>query len=224
MWISKKKMIISFMLMSLFVGMMAGCSKEAPKQPEDILYENGLKMINTMDEMVHSEYYQYFTAPSEEMQSVIGKIADGNYSAPKAVYKVGYTQDEWKMVEEFLAQEAGTEEITKDLSENLKKDLCQKVFNSMATMITARSGATSLAAASVFRPADTFVCEGLSSNQVYVYCFEQGYPIMVTFVLGQDDSVQESASFIIIEEASLEELLNTIQQFSEFEITEITRK
>lgn len=222
MWISKKKIIFFLMTMSLSVGMMAACSKESPKQPEDILYENGLKMIGTMTEMVHSEYYQYFSTPSEEMQDMIGKIADGDYSQPKAVYEIAYTQE---MIEEFLAQEVGADELYKDIPENLKKDLCQRVFTSMATMITARGGgATSLAVAAIFRPIDSFVCEGLSSNRMYVYCFEQGYPVMATFILGQDNSVQESASFIIIEEASVEDIFNMLQQLPGCKVTEITRK
>lgn len=88
MWIKMKKWSIAFIMISMLVFSMAGCSQTSKKQPEDILYENGLKIINTMDEMVHSEYYQYFTAPTAEMQNIIEKMANGDYSTPKAVYRI----------------------------------------------------------------------------------------------------------------------------------------
>ena len=86
------------------------------------------------------------------------------------------------------------------------------------------AGAETLAAASICTVSDTFVCDNLTQNTLYLYTYETAVPVMVSFVTGQDGAVLATGIPILSDSFSPDSPEN-VQQFLEgfgAQVSEIT--
>lgn len=166
----------------------------ATEDTEKILYENGLEITALMNEMLHSPEYISMMGVTSEINEVIDEIAAGNYNKPQKVYRIEFSQ-----YSEMFWQELGVE--FDGLSDSLKKEVEEKMYASFVNIITAREGTKMLAAASsIVRADNIFVCSSLTENRQYLYMFEGGYPIVISYTVGKDGAVAASGGFWIMEE------------------------
>ena len=82
------------------------------------------------------------------------------------------------------------------MSEKVKKIVSDKTIASLATQINAMGGAENLAATTVCTAGKTFVSDELQEACVWIYVFEDGFPVAVTFTAGEDSTVSASAMII----------------------------
>ena len=182
----KQKIGCLFLIVSvvLFLG---ACSKKE----QTSLYDQGMEIVGLMVEMVNNKAYGEMLTGSPEVAETAEKIAAGSYTKPSAVYEIVFPS-----MEEMLAV-YGETEMLEGLSENLTRHLNNRLQSAVMTQFNAQGGANSLAAASIYTAGKTFVSEELKENKVYFYTFDQGSPIAVTFVAGEDHSVSATGGFLL---------------------------
>ncbi|MEA4822852.1 MAG: hypothetical protein VB111_01895 [Clostridiaceae bacterium] len=115
-----------------------------------------------------------------------------------------------------------------ELPEELRNEVEKRLISAFPTRINALNGATVLAATSMLNSSDVFIGKGLTHYTVYIYIFEAGTPISVTFIPGSDNVVSANSSFIIndilkeIESGTdLKEWLREYANLSDCDVSEV---
>lgn len=191
-----KKLIYVCMLLllvCLFTGCKAGEKGSGMAQSSDLLTK-GDEIVSLMNEMVRSEDYQAAMNPGVSLQSEVEKIAAGDYTKASAVYEIRIPDDTYENIMQVGLDGAGKDDLSADLYAYLE----QKMLSSIALQINARYiGTSALAASSIFTATKTFVNTELENGTIYLYTFEHGYPVMISFVRGDDGTVSAIGYFIM---------------------------
>lgn len=182
------------------------------------LYEHGLEVVSLMAEMTRSDEYVGVFTDSDDIVEMIQGIREGDFSTTKAVYSVSVSRDRLMYREEIGDLDG--------MSEELKRVLYDRVFESLITQINGLGGAVSIAASSVCTVEKAFVNREVTDNVIYLYTYENAAPVAVTFVVGEDGAVSASGWFILYEEFacdSEEEIEASLGVF-DVEVREVTEK
>lgn len=153
------------------------------------LYDQGLSIITLMSEMVKSPEYGKMYSQNETLIAQLETAGQGDYTKPKAVYQVTVSEDLIKTMTQFMLMD--------ELSPALKEYVYQRMRGMLATQLNQDGGAEALAASSITMAQKTFVCDTLDQTGTsYLYTYETGFPILISFTPGEDHTVLASGSFI----------------------------
>lgn len=217
-----KKYII-FGIIFILILSVCGCSqKESGKNTasksgaERSLYEHGTEMIALLDEMINNDDYRELYSNSEDILEVARQIGQGDYSEVYAVYKLTLPKD----LSGVFAVMNGMNFNT--MSEALQNNVEDRVYQSLANIVNAQRGVAYLATASTFTVEKTFVNTEITENCAYLYTFENGFPVLITFITGEDNTVAANGIFVMYENAheedEIKEILNMLMMYGvEFE-------
>lgn len=158
------------------------------------LYDHGFEVISLLVEMIGNEEYREAMNNSTELQDIAGKIQDGDYSTPKTVYQVTITEDEQNKL--LAMNNINQENLTDTLGNYMKKKMLVNVIN----LLNVQYGTSYLAASSIYTAEKYFVCNEMSEDVIYIYTYESGFPIIITFVTGDDGIVIAKGTFIFDEQ------------------------
>lgn len=171
----KKLSIVIFVLLLSLV--MTACANNSISHNKEELYDLGIEVTKTMQEMVYSdEYISLYTAV--EFEDEIVKFQAMDYDSPIAVYSV-----EIPNAKDVLSK-LGSENIDgyDKLSDNLKEQLDHRVsFSSIISSINAQSGTNTMVLCSLLTAMKYDKDIELDKSIAYLYVFEKGIPIAVTF-------------------------------------------
>ena len=179
-----KKTIVVILVLAVLTAALVSCTANG-KSAKDCSAE----VVSLMSEMITSEKYAEFYSLRTSYEETLEKekLKSGNYSSPLAIYELS-------IPEESLMQEAPKiEDAYKELDQYVKSSL----YTSFASLINKGSGTEAMVVSSVFSAKKTFVCEEIKKNTVYLYVYENGYPIVITFIPGESGSVRVSGQLII---------------------------
>ena len=199
----KKFSIVIFVF--LLVLAMTACGKSHNSHYEEVLFDLGIEVTKTMQEMVYSdEYISLYTAI--EFEDEIVKFQAMDYDSPIAVYSV-----EIPNAKDILSK-LGIENIEEydKLSDNLKEQLDHKVsFSSIISSINAQSGTNTMALCSLLTATKDDKDVELDKSIAYLYVFEKGIPIAVTFT----KSGYANGQFLLLNDSNsyedISEIFNT---------------
>lgn len=158
------------------------------------LYDHGLELVAVVDEMAKNENYKAVYTGSPKISNIIAEFGKGEYSAPQTVYKLTPKA-------EYLAQYQSSDELS-GMSDRVKEIILSKTVAALVTQVNAMGGAENLAATTVCTAGKTFVNSEISGTIIYLYVFENGFPVAVTFTAGEDSTVSASAMFVSCSELS----------------------
>jgi len=149
--------------------------KELSSQAE--LYDTGMELISTMDEMLKSEEYKALFVSGNGLDSVIDTVNTDDYGSPVAVYRISMPE------EKKLLKTMGYSDSWNKLSDNLKEQVKNRLsFSSIATIINGTfGGSEKLAFSSAFIASDKLDTLTLEEPTTFLYIFEKGTPIAITF-------------------------------------------
>lgn len=194
------------MIMMILVFAMTACGTKS----DTLLYEKGLELTELLVEMAESEeYLDAFGIRGEQYLSYVEEIREGKYKEPKKVYVLTVSE---KGIENML------EEVDmEDVSEELQQIVICRMFGAITTQINAQLGSTPLAISSIYNVSTTFVCEDMEENCVYIYEYKRALPVVVTFIVGEDNIVGAAASFLMSQDLldDLEETLDDMEFYEE---------
>ncbi|MBO5354271.1 MAG: hypothetical protein J6A77_13340 [Lachnospiraceae bacterium] len=207
----KIRKTISTVLMLLMVMSFCACAETKGEVTEKTLYEHGMDVVALMAEAAGSEEYAGIYTGSPELMEIIKNVGEGDYSAPKAVYAVSVS-------EEAVSGLLGMENLD-GYSAALKETLLSRAVGSLIAQINGYAGVNNLAVSSVLTLGKSFVDNGLKENVIYVYTFENGFPVAVTFTVGENGAVSAGGNFVMYEEFTCGSLEEVQAFFGEFGAT-----
>ena len=184
------KKIIIFILTAI---MMFGTAACGIKNDQSSLYEQGLKVVALMEEMAGNQsYIQMFTG-NTQINEVIQKNTNGDYSKPSMVYEVVLQKDNFQGLLE-------NEDIQKTMSDELKRIVGKKVNASVVTQLNAYGGSENLAASTICTAGISFVNSEVKEDVIYIYVYENAAPVAVIFLQEGNDIVSANGTFMFGEE------------------------
>lgn len=159
---------------------------------EDKLINEGLELAELMHEKASNKSYISLLGSSPELESRILEFSKGDVSAPKEVYKITGNLSKFA---EILMDISESEKSFH--SKKLKNDFEKKMMSMVPTMLNIRNiDSTSVAAISLLSADSAFVCKGLEKNCIYIFTYDEAYPVAVSFRVEKDNSVYANSNFI----------------------------
>ena len=153
-------------------------------QPDKSLYAHGLEVVALMEEMAGNPAYLSLFSDDEGVLGVLAEAAQGDFSQPKAVYRI------------TLSTAALHSEV-EGISDALRRSLEAKLANAVSSQVNAMGGVEQLAAASICTAGQVFASDGLAENAIYLYTYENAVPAAVSFTRGGDGAVSASGMLIL---------------------------
>lgn len=202
---------------SMLTLSLSACGNSVNDTQTKSLYEQGLEVVQLMDEMTQSEDYIDLFTGNSEVKSVVQNISAGDYTAPKAVYAISLTDESDEAMAELY-------QFCDDGSEEFKSYLTDRIYGSLITQINGRGGTENLAAASACTAGKTFVNEDAAENVIYLYTYENAVPVAVTFIVGEDSAVSASGVFVMYDEFPCDSAdeIKSFLDFFKVEVTEVS--
>ncbi len=173
----------------IMVPTLSACSKSKDNADTKSFYAQGLEVIQLMSEMARTEEYLNSVGAGSSQIEVIQKIGTGDYSSPKAVYAISVTDDNLAAMTEL--NRLG------NASEELRNYLMQRVFGSLMTVINGMSSTVSVTASTVCSAGKTFVNQNAAEDVIYLYTYEDASSVAVTFIIGEEQTVSASGTFVL---------------------------
>ena len=205
-----KKMICTLVALVMTISLCAcgGTGASGSNTSGKSLYEQGLGVISLMSEAASAEEYAGAYTGNPEILAIIQNVGAGDYTAPKAVYSLSVS-------DEVLLSMLGLENLN-GISAELKENLLSRSFGSLIIQINGYAGVNNLAASSVLTLGKSFVDSSLTEDVIYIYTFENAFPVAVTFSVGENGAVSAGGNFIMYEEFACGTLAEVQEFFSEF--------
>jgi len=181
----KRKIFIGLLIGLLLMTILTSCNETTKS-----LVECGEDVISLMAEMVDSENYRLLYNLPAAYDKTISNLRNGNYSKSSAVYELSISEDD-------LFESINTNIDKESFSEDLYKNVCSSAYISFASLINQKGGVEAMSISTAFSAQKSFVNKEMDANKVYLYVFENGCPILITFVAGEDGSFRAVGYFII---------------------------
>ena len=184
-----KRNVLSLFLALLLAFSLSACN--GATTATQTLYQRGMEVVSLLDEMVGNENYLRVYSASDEMLQLLRPVAEGDYTAPKAVYRLSFANDD------LLSVATGELSSSLDLPDTLTSYLQSRVPSVLISQLNAQSGAEVLAASTLCTGGKTFLYTEEIEACIYLYTFESGSPVAVAFTSGEDNTVSATGSFIL---------------------------
>ncbi len=193
-FIAKKSKCILVMAMTIITMLMlGGCGEE--QSGGKSLREHGMDLVRIMEEMVKNDNYgKLVGGDNSTLEELRIQLAAGDYTSPEAVYEMSVPS-----IQSILTL-VNESEGSYDFSDALNRQLDNKSASVLVNQLNAMKGTAALACSSLYTAGKSFVSNELSENTIYVYTFENGYPVAVVFTAGEDHAVTAQGTFILSED------------------------
>ena len=205
----KRKLFTVLLACILLLTLLTSCNGK-PKS----LTECGEDVISLMAEMLESEEYKSLYNLPAAYDDQINMLREGNYSKSIAVYELLISE------EELLDKTINKDELSKELYEYI----CSSAYVSFASRINQTSGSEAMVVSSVFTAQKTYANKNIDSSKIYLYVFEKGCPVAVTFVSDGGDALRAVGHFIMNDEFIVEDENSIKESCEDLGINDITVK
>ncbi|MDE5790367.1 MAG: hypothetical protein K2H96_03955 [Muribaculaceae bacterium] len=180
-------------------------------------------MIQTMSELASSHDYTELYTSSEDILNIFDNICKSNFSKAVKVYSIEMNEKNVKLLMEALTvSDYNIESFPKSVQSAIK----QKFQLGIASIINGRLyGANALAASTIISVERSFVYNTLTNDLLYIYLFEKGATAIVSFIVGDGNSIIAKGDFLMTNQQLNfnNDNSNSIEQiFSSVQLTEIT--
>lgn len=209
------KKVVNILAATALAGTLLLSSGCGSVKNEKSLYAQGVKVITLMKEMTQNEDYLNASAGSAVLKSRLSDAAAEEIGKPKTVYQISIKEND-------LIQMLEAEEI-KTASEELRGFITSASYAAVASQINAAGGPEDLAAAAACKASETFISTNFTGNVLYLYLYENGAPVMVSFTSGPEHIVTATGTFILTDEFAPESKEEVASYFGTLpvEVTEV---
>ena len=168
---------------------------------DDKLVNTGLAAIKSMKECTTSEIYRKMLFSSDSwMEKMVGTVKAEDVTEPKAIYEV---ETDYQILLAYLTGESSMPKTLEEINnepDSVKAKMERSFFSSIPTMINARQGSEVIAFVSTFSESGNILYETFSGKKSFIYVFENGYPVWVTFMAGDDGIVSYTAQWMYVKD------------------------
>ncbi len=193
---NNRKIYIVFMMM-LFIVLSSACGNKDNNvlSSNTSFYDKGQEMILTMHELVCDEGYIKAMGAMDDLREIIDTIGGMDYSSPVHVYRVSNMDEVLPNVMLLLEVYIG------DMSDSVETVIKKKLAVSIATRITAMyTGTSALAVQSMFVVDTSFVNTSAKDMELYIYTYDDAYPVFASFIPEGDGAVSAAVSYVIVDD------------------------
>lgn len=193
---NKRKIYIVFMMM-MFIVLFSACGNKDNNvlSNNSSFYDKGQEMILTMHELVCDEDYIKAMGAMDDLRGIIDTIGGMDYSSPAHVYRVSN-------MDEVLPNVMLMSEVYNDgMSDSVETVIKKKLVASIATRITAmETGTFALAVQSMFVVDTSFVNTLAKDMELYIYTYDDAYPVVASYIPEGDGAVSARVSYVIVDD------------------------
>lgn len=178
-----KRKISALLLVCMVLGaafLLFSCSKTTAP-----LYERGKEVVSLMKEMLYDDEYLKAHGYSDNYSEALDMVRNGDYSKVSVIYEL-------EIDPSSIYNSADIE-----LSKELETYFSDNAISSFSSMINVRSGVDSVAIAAMVCAQYSCVNTKVDESKLYLYVFDDGCPIAVSFVKGKDNSFRATGNFIM---------------------------
>ena len=205
----KRKLFTVLLACILLLTLLTSCNGKSKP-----LMECGEDVISLMAEMLESEEYKSLYNLLAAYDDQINMLREGNYSKSIAVYELLISE------EELLDKTINKDELSKELYEYI----CSSAYVSFTSRINQASGVEGTTVSTVFTAQKSYANKDIDTNRIYLYVFENGCPIAVTFVADGKDSLRAVGHFIMNDEFIAEDENSIKESCEALGINDVTVK
>ncbi len=206
------KRLIMLSAAALCAVTLTGCGSDSKT-----LYEHGQNIISEMSALAaNEEYGKVMTGgASDEINAFAAELAKGDYGFPTAVYRLEFDTEQ---LEDYYNVDGNAIDDVRDI-------FSHRLYASIPSVLNAGSGASAVAAASVYTGSKLFVYDGDTDYTMYLYSYDDAYPVIVVFTHGEGGATSANGTFLLVEElrdCNYDDLCNFMNdRYAAVEITEI---
>ena len=184
-----KKLICLAVAILLCIGLVACGGQKS-------LYDRGLEVIDLISEKMNNKDYIKMLG-SETILNAVSEYLDGaTFTNPTAVYEL--TMDVDKMLSMY--------EVSLDgMSDTLKREVRSSLLQSLSNQFNSSLGSEAIAASSILSSGISFK-GSIEKDTIYIYEFENAYPVIVTFIKGNDGVVGASGKILFVEKLDVDSM------------------
>ena len=204
-----RKLFAVLLACVLLLTLFTSCN-ENPKS----LTECGEDVISLMAEMLESEDYKSLYNLPAAYDDQVNRLREGNYLKSIAVYELLVSE------EELLDKTIDKDGLSKELYEYI----CSSAYVSFTSRINQASGVEGTTVSTVFTAQKSYANKDIDTNRIYLYVFENGCPIAVTFVADGKDSLRAVGHFIMNDEFIAEDENSIKESCEALGINDVTVK
>ena len=200
-------LLVLVLIFALSLSSCAGKSKSLEKCGNDV--------ISLMDDMLRSDEYAENFGVANEHKEIVEKLRSGDYSSASAIYELSIPE------ESLTHGDFDFDDYSGDLKEHMRVSL----YSSFVSQLNAKEGgSTQVVATSIFAASKSYVCKSLEDIAVYLYVFENGYPIVVVFTPGESGAIRAYGNFLLNEGVNTDDAEQIEESFSELGIRKVKAK
>ena len=182
------------------------------KHAVESLKDRGLEVVGLLNEKLHSEAYTQLVASSAITDSeLFQELRQIDFSKVENVYKITFSKDSL----ESLLKVFGEADIDLEpMSDTIKESLQTQMIESFFTTLTAKkSGSMALAVQGTFSAELLFVDPEKDTNSIYLFSYQNAYPVAVSFTRSDDGAVKAKACIVMIKDfkaGTVDEVKNSL--------------
>lgn len=203
-----KKYIILFFSLFIMINCSLCFAKDKNTESDNLLYQHGLSMISVMDEMAANKTWISAFSKTDVFQNIISDMSKIEHKKVKSVYKINITED----INYYLIEPIEV----KKLSEELRRYLLNILQDSVITDVSAFGGDDILFASSICSYEKNFVSRETKENVIFLYTFEKAVPVLISFVVGDNNTVSATASFILAKDFNIDNVQDVQKYFYDY--------
>lgn len=192
-----KRKIYIVLMMTIFIVLFSACGNKDNNtlSNNSSFYDKGQEIALTMHELVCDEGYIQAVGAMDDVREIIDKIGGMDYSSPAHVYRVSN-------IDEVIPNVMLMSEVySHGMSDSVETEMKKKLVKSIANQITAmRTGAMALAAQSMFVVDTSFVNTSAKNMELYIYTYDNAYPVFAAFIPEGDGAVSARVSYVIVDD------------------------
>jgi len=175
---------------------------------EDELLDRAEAMTAKLDRLANCDEYVGMMSGSEEITKQVAQWREHPHNELVAAYRMTISQEQ---VDAMLTL-GGVD--TAALSQEIRGEMMKRLVSSAATMINARAGVAALAASSVLTTSAAFLAENLTDASLYLLCYKEATPVMVSFCPGEEGVAAATVSYLAVDVTAeeLDELMEPIRE------------
>ena len=204
-----RKLFAVLLACVLLLTLFTSCSGKSKS-----LTECGEDVISLMVEMLESEEYKSLYNFTSAYDDQVNRLREENYSKSIAVYELLVSE------EELLDKTIDKDGLSKELYEYI----CSSAYVSFASRINQISGVEAMAISTIFTAQKSYANKDIDTSRIYLFVFENGCPIAVTFVVDGNDLLRAVGRFIVNDKFITEDENSIKESCEAFGINDVTVK
>jgi len=208
----KRKITVGLLVVVLLLTAFTSCNGTTKS-----IVKCGEEVVSLMAEMVKSEDYISLNNLTAAHNEIISQLRDGNYSKSLAVYELSIAEAE-------LLKSFGEDFDRAAFSEELYKHICSSAYGSLVSNINQKNSFDALVVSNAFTAQKSFAGKKMDTNKTYLYVFENGCPILITFLPGENRSFRAIGHFIINDTFATDDELSIIKSCEVLGVNGVTVK